>query len=69
MPNHGMTPHYSGTTLDAQVQLFSLMPVLHAFGTTVNFTKFDASNSCTSTCEFTSTTQNVDLCCMDWPDS
>lgn len=33
MPNHGMTPHYSGTTLDAQVLLFSLTPVLHAIGT------------------------------------
>ena len=32
MPNHGMTPHYSGTTLDAQVLLFSLTPVLHAIG-------------------------------------
>ena len=23
MPNHGMTPHYSGTTLDAQVSLLT----------------------------------------------
>ncbi len=23
MPNHGMTPHYSGTTLDAQVWITS----------------------------------------------
>ncbi len=25
MPNHGMTPHYSGTTLDAQVWVASFV--------------------------------------------
>lgn len=35
MPNHGMTPHYSGTTLDAQVQLFTLTIALHAAGMAV----------------------------------
>ena len=50
MPNHGMTPHYSGTTLDAQVQPFSLTPVVHAVGDVVDFTMFDPSKVCTRIC-------------------
>ena len=53
MPNHGMTPHYSGTTLDAQVQLFSLTPVLHFTGITVDSTNIHASSfSKDLSCEF-----------------